>query len=128
MSQRFVLSAAAISAAVVLLSFSAAAGAGEEHHGTEVHVQGEVLDLACWVAHEAKGPEHAGCATKCLAAGQPMGLLAADGTVYVLFADHSDASAYSTAKGLGGKKVELEGQSAERGGIRGITVQAVRPL
>ena len=26
-------------------------------------VQGEILDMACYVAHEAKGPDHAGCAS-----------------------------------------------------------------
>ncbi len=120
--------AAAFATAAVLLGFHAAAS-GEDHHAAPaVRVQGEVLDLACWIAHEAKGPDHAGCAVKCLKGGQPMGLMTKDGKVYLLLADHDDASAYDEAKGLGGKNVEVEGPVAERGGMHGITVKAVKPL
>ncbi len=90
--------------------------------------KGEILDLACYTAHGAKGAEHAACAKKCLAAGQPMGLLAADGTVYLLFASHSDATAYNKAKELAGKTVEIQGEAATQGSVKGITVVGVKAI
>jgi hypothetical protein len=90
-------------------------------------VQGEILDLACYVAHGQKGPDHAACARKCVQSGQPMGLLAADG-VYVLFADHDDAAPFEQAKKYAGRRVEIRGPAVTRDGTRGLTVLSVRPL
>jgi len=103
--------------------------AHEDHevHGT-VTVQGEILDLACYVAHQAKGPDHAGCAKTCVKGGQPMGLLAADGTVYLLYANHKDGSAFEAAKEYAGQKVEINGVAANQAGIKGIEVNGVKPL
>ena len=110
---------------------AAGASAADEHKHpapASAKFQGEILDMACYMAHEAKGVEHASCAASCLKGGQPMGLLATDGTVYLLAADHGDASAFNKAKELAGKKVEVEGERAERAGIKAITVKAVKPL
>ena len=94
----------------------------------EVTVNGEILDMACYVAHEAMGADHAKCAVKCVKAGQPMGLRAADGTVYLLFADHGDASAYEEAKEFAGKDVEIRGSVSARDGVKAITVHGVKAL
>ena len=91
-------------------------------------VQGEVLDLACYVGHGGMGEGHAGCATKCLKGGQPMGLLGGDGTVYMLFADHGDASAFEKTKEFARKKVEITGEVATKDGLKGITVHGVKAL
>ena len=105
-----------------------------EHHTAapaaekKVTVQGEVLDLACYTAMDGQGPAHAGCAVKCLKDGQPMGLLAKDGTVYLLFAGHGDATAYNKAKDLGGKNVEIQGEAASKGSLKGITIESVKAL
>ncbi len=120
-------------AAIVIL-----AGAGEvaAHDGEEAHghddkgttVRGEILDMACYVAHEAKGPDHAACAKRCVKGGQPMGLLAEDGTVYLLYANHKDGSAYEQAKEYAGEKVEIVGIAATRAGITGLEVSSVKKL
>jgi hypothetical protein len=98
------------------------------HGGTAITVTGEILDMACYVAHGAKGPQHEKCAVKCAEQGQPIGLLAKDGKVYVLFADHADPTAYEKAKGLAGKNAELKGEVASRDGINGLTVLAAKPV
>ncbi len=90
--------------------------------------RGEILDLACYVAHGAKGPQHQTCAQKCAEQGQPIGLLAGDGKVYVLFADHANAAPYDTAKSLAGSKAEVKGELASRDGINGVTVLSVKKL
>ena len=93
-----------------------------------VTLQGEVLDMACYVGHDAKGDDHAGCAKMCVKGGQPMGLLTADGTVYLLYAGHDDSSAYDKTKDFAGTKVEINGKAATNAGFKGIEVQSVKEL
>jgi membrane protein involved in colicin uptake len=118
--------------AALALGFSGAAAAEEKAAAKAAEktsaVQGEVLDLSCYMGHGGQGEGHAGCAAKCLKGGQPMGLLGTDGAVYVLFADHGDASAFEKAKELAGKKVEVEGEVATKGALKGITVHGVKAL
>ena len=99
---------------------------GEEHKADEaLSMEGEIVDMACYVAHEAKGPDHAGCAKRCAQAGQPIGLLTDDGTLYLLYANHKDGSAFETAKELAGTNVHISGKLSTMSGIKGIEVQAV---
>ena len=98
-----------------------------DHHG-QMTVRGEILDMACYVSHEAKGPDHADCAKRCVMGGQPMGLLAEDGKVYLLYASHKDGSAFEQAKEHAGQQVEITGVAATQAGIKGLEVHGVKPL
>ena len=93
-----------------------------------ITIRGEILDLACYIAHDGQGEEHAKCAQSCVKGGQPMGLLASDGTVYLLFASHGDGSAFEEAKSHAGKQVELQGKPADRSGMKAIEVGSVKAL
>lgn len=93
-------------------------------HAEEVTLQGEVLDLACYIPKGAKGPDHADCAKKCVKAGQPMGLLTEDGAVLVLAADHADGKPYEALKDWAGEMVKVTGDLSERDGIKVFTVTA----
>ena len=119
-------------AGVALVLACSAATAGDEKtakaEAKASVVTGEVLDLSCYLGHGGMGEGHAGCAAKCVKGGAPVGLLGADGTVYVLFADHSDGSPYEQVKELAGKKVEVTGNVASKSGMKGITVQGVKAL
>ncbi len=99
----------------------------EENNG-QMTVRGEILDMACYVAHEAKGPDHASCAKRCAKGGQPVGLLTEDGTVYLLYANHQDGSAFEKAKEHAGQDVEITGVAATQAGIKGIEIHGVKPL
>lgn len=105
-----------------------AVAADKKAESKDKAVQGEVLDLACYIGHGESGPGHADCAKECAKGGQPMGLLSSDGTVYVLLADHEDAAAFDKAKDLAGKKVEVMGEVSAKGGLKGITVHGVKAL
>lgn len=83
---------------------------------------GEVVDLACYVAHESHGADHAGCAKSCVKGGQPMGLLTDDGTVVLLAADHKNGEPYEALKDLAGAKAEVTGTLSERAGLKVVTV------
>ena len=96
--------------------------------GEQITVEGEILDMACYVPKGAKGPEHAKCAKACVKGGQPMGLLAADGQVYVLFASHDDATAFEQAKEHAGARVAIVGVVSERAGLKGLEVHAIKAM
>ena len=93
-----------------------------------VTVKGEIVDLACYLDHGAKGEKHKTCALTCLKNGEPMGLLTADGTVYLLLAPHEDAKAFEEAKTLAAEQVEVTGSPAEKAGIKGLLVESVKKL
>src|SRR5215471_18935781 len=47
---------------------------GKSHvlvQGREITVRGEVLDMACYIAYNMSGPEHATCAKECIKRGLP---------------------------------------------------------
>jgi len=117
---------------VVVLAAFLAAGLSlaiqAEDEGEKMTVQGEILDMACYVGHGAKGAEHAKCAKTCVKGGQPMGLLAKDGTVYLLYASHEEGTPFQEAKEFAGQQVELSGVMATKAGIKGIEVRAVKAL
>lgn len=96
--------------------------------GKAVVVQGELVDMACYMAHEGKGPKHADCARMCILGGAPLGLLAKDGTVYLLIEDHSSAKAkkpYAEARKLVAENAKVTGDLHERGGLKAIAVEDV---
>jgi hypothetical protein len=61
-------------------------------------VTGEVIDMACYFDDGASGPDHAACARMCIASGLPVGLMAKDGTIYVLIGKQEPPSPQPAAK------------------------------
>lgn len=53
-------------------------------------VTGEVIDLSCYLQLGKHGEKHKACGQKCLAAGQPIGLLTKDGSIYMLMEEEHD--------------------------------------
>jgi type 1 fimbria pilin len=121
-------SVATLALTTMFVLAAVAAFAADKAAPSDVTLTGEVLDLACYIAHGAKGPDHAGCAAKCAEMGQPVGLAASDGKVYILVADHADSSAFTKAKSMAGKKVEIKGEVAAKDGINALTVHAIKTI
>ncbi len=113
-------------AAIALLFVVATGMVGAE--GEAISAEGEIVDLACYVSSGAKGADHAGCAKSCVKSGQPMGLLGDNGTLYLLYASHKDGEPFEAAKEHAGSKVQVSGKLSTRDGIKGIQVDAVKPL
>lgn len=88
-------------------------------------VTGEVLDLSCYLTQGAKGPDHAQCAKACVKGGQPMGLLAEDGTVFLLGAGE-DKDQFAALKELAGEMAEVTGSKSERGGMKMVVVEKAK--
>jgi len=91
---------------------------GEEHGGNEATIKGEVIDMACYVDHEATGQKHADCAKKCIESGLPVGLKADDGKIYLIIGDHkpmnSELAAYAA------KTISVKGKVTTRDGVNMI--------
>ncbi len=77
-------------------------------------VTGEVVDMMCYVDHNATGDKHASCAAKCIKGGGPVGIVS-EGKAYLVVGEHkpmNDQLAESA-----GKTITLKGKIAERGGV-----------
>jgi hypothetical protein len=85
-------------------------------------IEGEILDLACFIPKRAKGPAHRKCAQTCAEHGMPLGLLADDDSVYLLYPRHGQEESFETDKKLAGTRARQTGDAAERGGLRGFEV------
>jgi hypothetical protein len=110
-----VLSALATATALLLLPASALA---KDSSSAEKTVTGEVLDMACYLDHGAHGEKHAGCATKCIKSGLPVGLKTAEGKTYLLIGDHMPANEELAEHAA--KTITVRGKLVERDGISAL--------
>ncbi|MFQ5351687.1 MAG: hypothetical protein ACE5D3_01285, partial [Candidatus Binatia bacterium] len=90
-------------------------------------LQGEILDMACFIARgeKGRGPLHAGCALACAKKGLPLGLITDDGAVYLLYPKHGKEKSFERVKELAGQLVTLTGIISEHDGVKGIEVGSV---
>lgn len=58
--------------------------------GKAITVVGEIIDLSCYTSLGKHGTKHRDCGQKCVKNGQPIGLLAKDGTIYLLMEEEHD--------------------------------------
>jgi hypothetical protein len=107
---------------IVMASFATAplALAHDEHGksdaaGAEKTVTGEIVDMMCYVDHNAVGESHGGaCGAKCIKNGGPVGIVE-NGKAILVVGEHkpmNDELADSC-----GKTITLKGKFVERGGI-----------
>ncbi len=87
-------------------------------------VTGEVVDTFCYATRDAKGKEHAQCASSCIKAGIPPAILSTDGVMYwPLRQDHKPAN--PLFEKLGGEKVKVTGTVYEKNNTKFIVVSSV---
>ena len=63
---------------------------GKPVPGNVTTVTGEIIDLSCYLQLGKHGEKHKSCGQKCLTAGMPIGLLAKDGSIYLLMEEEHD--------------------------------------
>ena len=110
---------------ILILAFGASLGlatlcwgAEEKTAGQTQTIKGEVVDLMCYLDHGAKGEQHKGCAEKCIKSGGPVGLLAADGQLYLVIGEHKPINKELAAKAA--QTVTVKGKVVERNGTKMI--------
>lgn len=114
--------------AVPLFAGVSAAVADDLGYEDEVTVNGEVLDLTCYLADGKKGSGHKACARMCAKKGLPMGLLTDAGEVYLLIENHDDPDPYDDLKKLAGTQVEVKGVKFSRDGMSSLMVLGSKGL
>jgi hypothetical protein len=63
---------------------------GKANPGKQATVTGEIVDFSCYLQIGKHGEKHRSCAQKCFTAGQPIGLLTSDGSLYMLMEEEHD--------------------------------------
>jgi len=92
----------------------------------EVTVAGEVVDVACYLHHGAKGEGHKSCAVACANLGGTLGILTKDGKLYVsLLPDDHSAGPNAQLMDHIADRVEAKGYVRNKDGVRGIMVTSV---
>jgi hypothetical protein len=121
-SQPSVLKIAVVATFIAALAVSPLALAQEHEHGkqdlaaaSEKTVTGEVVDMMCYVDHNAVGEKHGqSCGAKCIKSGGPVGVVE-NGKAYLVVGEHKPMN--DQLAEYCGKTVTLKGKMAERGGI-----------
>jgi len=97
--------------------------------GKPITVVGEIIDMSCYLQLGKHGEKHVACGKKCLQNNQPIGVLAKDGSVYMLMEEEHDprrdgqANVRQDAINHLGHIMEVNGTEAMNGGYRAIYVQ-----
>jgi hypothetical protein len=117
-----ILKVAVTATFITTLAFSPLAFAQEHEHGKESldaapgkMVTGEVVDMMCYVDHNAIGEKHGqSCGAKCIKGGGPVGIVS-DGKAYLVVGEHKPIN--DELAEYCGKSITVKGKVAERGGI-----------
>jgi hypothetical protein len=104
---------------IAALAFSPLAIAEEQHeHGKDAaaskEVTGEVVDMMCYVDHNAMGDKHSACGAKCIKSGGPVGIVE-NGKAYLVVGEHKPIN--EQLADSCGKTITIKGKLAERGGV-----------
>src|SRR5215813_8038800 len=93
----------------------------------EVVVTGEVLDMTCYIASNLSGPDHAECAKVCIRSGEPAGIKARDGKVYLLTGEPGHSVNAQLAE-YAAQVVTIKGRQTVRDGFVQLQVEEIRKL
>jgi hypothetical protein len=111
---------------------SVAAGVDKKPEaGRPVTVIGEIVDFSCYLQLGKHGDAHRACGQKCVANGEPIGLLTQKGELYMLMPEEHDprrdggVDAKASGSAHMGHIVEVNGTEASLGGYHAIYVQGL---
>ncbi len=102
---------------------------GKPLQGKAITVSGEIIDISCYLQLGKHGEKHKACGTKCLNAGQPIGLLTKEGGVYLLIDEEHDPrrDGQTTLRKAAGEHfaqvIEVTGTETSVRGVHAIYVQ-----
>jgi hypothetical protein len=121
-NQSAILKVAVVATFIAALAVAPLAIAQEHEHGkedlsasAEKSVSGEVVDMMCYVDHNAMGEKHGqSCGAKCIRSGGPVGIVS-DGKAYLVVGEHKPIN--DQLADYCGKTVTVKGKMAERGGM-----------
>lgn len=112
------LSIATLTLGSALLLAKHGFAADEKSKAKTETIKGEIVDLMCYLDHDAKGEKHAACAEKCIKSGGPVGLLTKERGVFLVVGDHKPMNDQLADKA--GKEVTLKGKVVNRSDMKMI--------
>ncbi len=119
------LRAAFLSVAIVATAF----GTTPAQAAQRVEITGEAIDSWCYLTEimYPEGTAHHQCVLWCAAGGIPVGILADDGTVYIVlkFEDDATSVANPAVLAIQSHRVRIEGELYPRDGINYLVVDRV---
>ncbi|TAM79735.1 MAG: hypothetical protein EPN47_18240 [Acidobacteria bacterium] len=94
--------------------------------GSKMSVKGEVVDLWCYSQEGAHGPAHRQCGMTCARLGNPIGIVDAEGNIYVAMGakDHQPGRALLLDKMS--QTVTVTGTLVEKGGLKLLYISTVK--
>lgn len=98
--------------------------------GRPATVTGEVVDVSCYLQLGKRGEAHVPCGSKCIANGQPIGILEDDGDLYLLMAEEhhprrdGEVELKTVFSPWLAKTVTVTGIATETRGYKALFVQA----
>lgn len=96
------------------LAFAADPGKESLDASATKEVTGEIVDMMCYVDHNATGAKHASCGEKCVKGGGPVGIVS-EGKAYLVVGAHKPMN--DELAPYAGKTVTLKGKMASNGGV-----------
>lgn len=101
---------------------------GEKKAAAVMTLEGEVLDMNCFMEHGGSGAKHAKCAKSCAVDGAALGLLKADGSAVLLLENHDKKKGLAKARELAAVQVKVTGKLVSRGGVQAFIVDATEKV
>ena len=99
-------------------------------NGKAATITGEVVDVSCYMQLGKRGEAHVACGSKCIAAGQPIGILDADDNLYIVMPEEhhprrdGQADIRNVFAPLLAKTVTVHGMATEMKSYRALFVNA----
>jgi hypothetical protein len=103
----------AFTAALAIAPLAVAQEKADDSAATK-EVTGEIVDMMCYVDHNAMGEKHASCGEKCIKSGAPVGIVS-DGKAMLVVGAHKPMN--DELAPLAGKTVTLKGKLVTNGGV-----------
>ncbi len=94
----------------------------------KVTMEGEIIDISCYLRHAASGQQHVKCALFCAEKGMPFGFLEKESeTVYLLLPDGHQSPLEGLMEHIG-LKVKVTGSLTHGRGLTGLQIDDVETL
>ncbi|MBT4613378.1 MAG: hypothetical protein HOM68_18650 [Gemmatimonadetes bacterium] len=94
----------------------------------KVTMEGEIIDISCYLRHAATGQQHVKCALFCAEQGMPFGFLEKESkTVYLLLPDGHESPLEGFKEHIG-LQVKVTGSLTHGRGLTGLQIDDVETL
>lgn len=91
-------------------------------------VEGEIVDITCYLRHQARGEEHIQCAVMCANMGMPLGVLEDETEQIYLIVPSGHSDPKEGVLEHIGKHVKVKGTMLALGGLTTLEIEEVREI